>query len=506
VPVAAASASRLRSADWLPVAALVAAIVLRSWFFLAWDEAYFDSDQAIVGLMAKHLTEGRAWPLFFYGQEYMLAVEAWAMAPVFLVLGPSVFALHLTMVLFNVAAALLLWTLLVREARLSPWLAVLAILPFALAPVILSAHLIEAQGGNPEPFLWVGIFWVARRRPLLVGSLAAVAFLHREFTIFALPALGVAALWQRVLDRSDQRQWLGELRHWILVAFAFIVVFLSIQALKPVADLMGPDTAGMRAPDRPQDNITQLQNRIEWNPPAIPRRVAALPTQLFPMLLGVSPLDPRVLAIGSPVRVGWPELAPLLTVFAVAWPFAVVFGRVRAPKGAAIFPVYLMLVGVQAALVYAVTRDPSVYLLRYALLALLVPLGLAALLLQPGRLWGVQLATGVFLALLAATSAVDHARVIQQARHGFRPLRFADAASRLLERGIEVGRAGYWRSYAITFLTRERVKLTSTEVLRIQEYEDLADAAEPAVLHLQEQPCAAGIPEDRVGVWYLCGP
>ena len=82
--------------------------MFRSWFFLAWDEAYFDSDQAIVGLMAKHLTEGRAWPLFFYGQEYMLGVEAWAMAPVFLVLGPTVFALHLTMVLFNVAAALLL--------------------------------------------------------------------------------------------------------------------------------------------------------------------------------------------------------------------------------------------------------------------------------------------------------------------------------------------------------------------------------------------------------------
>jgi hypothetical protein len=118
----------------------------------------------------------------------------------------------------------------------------------------------------------------------------------------------------------------------------------------------------------------------------------------------------------------------------------------------------------------------------------------------------VQLATGVVLALLAGTAIIDHTRVIEQARHGVRPLRFADAASRLLERGVAVGRAGYWRSYAITFLTRERVKLTSTEVLRIQEYEDLADAAEPAVLRVQEQPCSAGIPEDRVGVWYLCGP
>ena len=74
----------------LAAAVLIAAVLLRSWFFLSYDESYFDSDQAIVGLMAKHLVEGRARPLFFYGQEYMLAVEAWAMAPVFALLGPTV--------------------------------------------------------------------------------------------------------------------------------------------------------------------------------------------------------------------------------------------------------------------------------------------------------------------------------------------------------------------------------------------------------------------------------
>ena len=225
------------------------------------------------------------------------------------------------------------------------------------------------------------------------------------------------------------------------------------------------------------------------------------------MLLGVKTLDPRVVAIGSPVPVGWPELAPLARgaragVAARRWCRA----RARGRRGRAHLPAYLLLIGAQSALVYAVTRDPSVYLLRYALLALLVPVGVSALLLQPWRLWGVRLATTVLLALLAGTAVIDHLRVIQQAYRGVAPLRFADAAARLVERGVPIGRAGYWRSYAITFLTRERVKLTSTEVLRIQEYEDLADAAEPHVLVVQEQPCAPGVPEDRVGVWYLCGP
>ena len=45
----------------------------------------FDSDQAIFGLMAKHLSELRALPVFMYGQNYILGVEAWMAAPLFAV-------------------------------------------------------------------------------------------------------------------------------------------------------------------------------------------------------------------------------------------------------------------------------------------------------------------------------------------------------------------------------------------------------------------------------------
>ena len=88
-------ARRSGSGDWrVAVVLCVALLGLRSWFFLAWEESYFDSDQAIVGLMAKHLAEGRAKPLFFYGQEYMLAVEAWVSAPFIALFGTSVAALR----------------------------------------------------------------------------------------------------------------------------------------------------------------------------------------------------------------------------------------------------------------------------------------------------------------------------------------------------------------------------------------------------------------------------
>jgi hypothetical protein len=58
------------------MAVLVALVLLRTAVYLRLESLGFDSDQAVVGLMAKHLSEGRAFPLFFYGQTYMLGVEA----------------------------------------------------------------------------------------------------------------------------------------------------------------------------------------------------------------------------------------------------------------------------------------------------------------------------------------------------------------------------------------------------------------------------------------------
>ena len=79
----------------LIIAFAVGLVLLRSAVFVFGAQPQFDSDQAIVGLMAKHVSEMRALPIFFYGQHYMLAVEAWLAAPLFYLAGPSVTALKL---------------------------------------------------------------------------------------------------------------------------------------------------------------------------------------------------------------------------------------------------------------------------------------------------------------------------------------------------------------------------------------------------------------------------
>jgi hypothetical protein len=60
--------TRSRDVEWrVSAAALIAAVLFRSAIFVFWERAHFDSDQAVMGLMAKHLAEGRALPVFFTG-------------------------------------------------------------------------------------------------------------------------------------------------------------------------------------------------------------------------------------------------------------------------------------------------------------------------------------------------------------------------------------------------------------------------------------------------------
>src|SRR5215831_17708709 len=106
---------RPRMPRWIIPASVVLLVVARAAVFLVRPETYFDADQAIVGLMAKHLSELRAFPVFLYGQTYMLGVEAWLAAPLFLLFGPTIGALKLPLLAMNVAIALMVIALFRRE-------------------------------------------------------------------------------------------------------------------------------------------------------------------------------------------------------------------------------------------------------------------------------------------------------------------------------------------------------------------------------------------------------
>ena len=134
-----------------------------------------DADSAITGLMATHISQGRAFPVFWFGQSYMLAVESYLAAPLFFVFGPSVAALKLPLLGINLAIAVLLLRVLERDAGLRPARAILPVLFFALPAPGTAARILEANGGNVEPFLYVVLIWMTRNRPDGAGWCSASA-------------------------------------------------------------------------------------------------------------------------------------------------------------------------------------------------------------------------------------------------------------------------------------------------------------------------------------------
>ena len=76
-------------------------------------------------------------------------------------------------------------------------------------------------------------------------------------------------------------------------------------------------------------------------------------------------------------------------------------------------------------------------------------------------------------------------------------------ADYLVAHGTTYGRAGYWDAYAITFLSRERVILASTEKMRISVYAAQVEAHASSAVTLRRQPCHDGT---RVAAWCLIEP
>jgi hypothetical protein len=72
---------------------LVLVLVFVSWgvqaFVVATRRIPTNSDQAIVGLMAKHIADGNGHPVFYYGSSYAGSLEAHFVAGLFSIFGPS---------------------------------------------------------------------------------------------------------------------------------------------------------------------------------------------------------------------------------------------------------------------------------------------------------------------------------------------------------------------------------------------------------------------------------
>jgi len=463
-------------------------VVARSLVYAVFEHAHFDSDQAIVGLMAKHLSEGRAFPLFFYGQSYMLAVESWLAVPFFWVAGPTVAALKASLILTNIAVVSLIIVGLQRWGGLRPWLGFIAALFVIFPPPNTVADLVEAQGGNIEPFLWVLVLWFVRERPFWFGSLLAIGFLNREFVVYAVPVLLAGQAWSRTLFRLDT------LRVWLFSLVAFLAVWQSVQALVPFSDAMGPGSRGGPATATRGSQLENLSDRVRVDLPGAPARTWNVITT------GVAGLAGGRRMPDSQWGRDWVGYVLGITLLAAVIRVGRLWLR-RAPTVTASFAWYLLGIGAMAAIGYAATRPVDEVIRRYILLSLFIPVGVTALwlTLEPNR--RVRQAVVVLMLCWMTLSGVDNWRLWHRFSSGQEPDPMSEIVNAVEARGLSVVEAPYWRAYKLSFLTRERIKAASTDVIRITEYQKIAAAAGPGIMRLQEVPCDGGT---SAGGWYLC--
>ena len=131
-------------------AALLIGLALKAALLLS-GRLTFGSDEAILALMARHILRG-ARPIFYYGQSYMGALDAYLIALSFLLFGQTVLAVRLVQV--TLYAGVLITTYLLAHRLSGDRLAsTLSALFIALPPVFFSLYTTSTLGDYVEILL-----------------------------------------------------------------------------------------------------------------------------------------------------------------------------------------------------------------------------------------------------------------------------------------------------------------------------------------------------------------
>jgi hypothetical protein len=435
-----------------------------------------------------------------YGQNYMLAVEAWLAAPVFLVAGVSVAALKLPLLAINLAAALLLVWLLDRKGGLPPAFAGLATVFLVLPPPGTAAKLLEASGGIIEPFVYVLLVWLTRSRPVWCGLILGFGFLHREFAIYGFVSLLMLDAVHRELFTRRQ------LRRILIVLGSAAAVWLVIQFAAGHGSAMGPGTTVAHLP-RDERDVFEIATRVcvDWN--TIPIGLAKIATVHWPLLFGTEVQRLSAFSIDSRVSQGmyglWLPLAAAMVLAGVR-----IGGHIAKEKGWCRdhdFYAYLVMAGALSVAGYAFTRCGVIDLdrMRYEMLSILGAVGLAGWYL---RIEHSKRLRAVWILLVLSWAAVGTASYGRLwAEYLLDPP--IGGKQQIIEhldaRGVRYAMAEYRDAYIVSFLTHERIIVASDRV-RISLYQHEVRTHRDQAVHIRHWPCTGG--EAVMPEVYFCPP
>lgn len=288
--------------NWLGLA-LAASAIFRA--LLLWmGTVPFNSDEAIVGLMARHILRG-AQPVFFYGQAYMGSLDAYLVAGAFQLLGESVLSIRVVQIGLYLLTMLSIWWL-ARAWFPEPRVAALAVMLAAIPPVVVTTYTTVSLGGYGETLLFgnliLGLGWAvtcggrerSRTHWLALGVVSGLAFWTLGLAlVYLLPVAALGLMRPRRL-------------HWPSIALAGLAFLLASSPWW--LDNIAHAWAALRTLLGMQDP----KSNLAWPTLSLGERGLGFALLGVPALLGLRPP-------WSPEFYPWPVLlAALLVYLAVA--------------------------------------------------------------------------------------------------------------------------------------------------------------------------------------------
>ncbi len=235
---------------------LLVALLIRLWLTYH-THGVIDGDEAMVGIQAEHILHGEH-PIYFYGQPYMGSLEAYLMAILFAIAGPSVWMLRAEPILLSLLVVWLTWKFagaLADAAQLPPFASLMfktvASLFAALPPLYDTVLELRTLGGYIETFvlmllLLLSAYQLTRRwhegatkkeLALRWTGIGFIVGLGLWVNPLIAPAVAAAAIWiivfcivEPIQLQQQQRRQEGQLRGPVVFFQEFLLALLSIPA------------------------------------------------------------------------------------------------------------------------------------------------------------------------------------------------------------------------------------------------------------------------------------
>lgn len=219
--------------DWVYLLLLMAVALVLRLDFLIPVNFVVDADEAIVGLMAKHISEGGPIPTFYYGQHYMGSLEPLLVAFCFKAFGTSAISLKIVPLIFSLGLIVVVY-LIGREVG-NAWTARSAALFTAIPASSLVVWSGKSRGGFIE-ILFLGacamllaIRWLKQSDPKLfstfvIGFVLGFGWWTNNQIIFFMLPIGLFMLGRLLWCRSARG--LSKARKILAHALLGIVAFL----------------------------------------------------------------------------------------------------------------------------------------------------------------------------------------------------------------------------------------------------------------------------------------